>query len=190
MVNYIRIFQNLISLIIILMVKEIFKSIDIYGSPYNFTVFSKYIYQTTIGGIATVITILLYLYFLYLLGIDFWFRKNPHFFDQKVILQNYPLYTLNNDNLLVGFRLEDFDGNYIDISRLLDVSVVHYQYSQIDNILVPKSSIMETIDCSLMNQDKLNLITKKNLSHITCINFKNTTLGGNWDGNFVNYIFV
>jgi hypothetical protein len=172
------------------MLKEILKAIDIYGSPYNFTIFSEPVYKTTVGGLATILTFFFYIYCFFYFGTDFWLRQNPHFLIEKITLPNYPKYTLNRNDMLIGFRVEDLDGNYLDISRLFNVSIVYFQYKQIDGNLVPSLSTIDLIDCSMINKTELNMFTKRNVSNTYCLDLDNTTLGGYWDGEFLNYIMV
>jgi len=169
---------------------EFMKKIDVYGSPYNFTIFSQPTYTTVIGGIATIFTFLLYIFCFFQFGTDFWMHKNPHFLNQKITLATYPKYTLNRNDLLVGFRVEDIDGNYIDVSRLLNISIIYYQYEMVEGTLIPTISTINMINCSLIDKNSMKIFTKRDLSNIMCLDFQNTTLGGFWDGNFLNYIMI
>jgi hypothetical protein len=172
------------------MLRGILKTIDIYGSPYNFTIFSEPIYKTSAGGIATIITFLFYIYCFFYFGKDFWKRQNPHFLNEKVTLPSYPKYTLNRNDILIGFRVEDLDGNFIDISRLFNISITYFQYKQINGSLVQFTSSLGLIDCSSIDIASMNMKTKRVISNIYCIDFNNTSLGGYWDGEFLNYIMV
>jgi len=172
------------------MLKKILRTIDIYGSPYNFTIFSEPIYKTSAGGVATIITLLFYIYCFFFFGTDFWMRQNPHFLNEKITLPNYPKYTLNRDDIIIGFRVEDLDGNVIDISRLFNISITYFQYIQINGSLVSTTSSLGLIDCSAIDRSQMNMITKRSISNINCLDFQNTTLGGYWDGEFLNYIMI
>ncbi len=166
------------------------KTIDVYGSPFNFTIFSQPIYKTAIGGFATIVTLFLYIFCFLQFGKDFWMQQNPRFLNQRITLPSYPKYVLNRDDLLIGFRVEDIDGNYVDISRLLNISIVFYKYKQIEGSLVSKISTIKLVDCSLINRQAMKMFTKRNLSNIMCLDFNNITLGGYWDGEFLNYVMI
>ncbi len=166
------------------------KKIDVYGSPYNFTIFSQPTYKTVIGGIFTIFTFLLYIFCFFQFGSDFWKRQNPKFLNQKISLPFYPKYTINRNDLMIGFRVEDNDGNFLDVSRLLNISITYYQYELVDETLIPTISSLNLIDCSLIDRSSMKMFTKRDISNILCLDFQNTTLGGFWDGEFINYIMV
>ena len=173
------------------MLLNFIKKIDLYGSPYSFTVFKNTTYNTVIGGIITILTVLLYVFCFYYFGKDFYMRKNPGFLNQITTLKNYVNYTLFKDDLLLAFRVEDLDGNLFDITGLLYFESVYIGYETIDNQFIQSShKPMEIINCTQINLTTMRLTTKKDLSEMQCINFNNTNLGGYWDGDFLYYITI
>ncbi len=54
---------------------KLIELIDIYGSPFNFTIYGNKTFKTNLGGILTLLTITLLFIFIFLLGKDF-LKKN------------------------------------------------------------------------------------------------------------------
>jgi hypothetical protein len=50
---------------------------DIYGSEFRFRVFGKKSYQTNLGFVCTILTVMLAIFFAFVMGSDFFYRKDP-----------------------------------------------------------------------------------------------------------------
>jgi hypothetical protein len=172
------------------MLFEVIKKIDIYGFPSSFTIFNNTHYKTYIGGFLTLLTFLSYFLCFWYFGTDFYHRQNPHFLNQRITLSDYPLYTLNRDDLILAFRIEDFDGNFFDTNGLLEMNIIYYNYTNVEGTFEASHIHMETIDCNSINKTKMRLLTNKDLKEMYCVKLNNTQLGGFWDANFLDYISI
>ena len=106
-------------------------------------------------------------------------------------MKDYPLYTVNRDDLFLAVRLEDYNGNYFNNSGYVDI-----KYTLI-NLLTDSSGNfqsnnhpLEFINCSLINLKQMRIEIKKDISQMSCIKFNNTKLGGYWDTPFLNFIQI
>ena len=173
------------------MFQKCLTSIDIYGTNLDFTLFSSREYNTSCGGFLTMITLVLFFLCFYYFGQDFYNRTNPHYLNQKITMKNYPVYTLNSDDLFIAVRLEDNNGNYFNNSKYLDIeyNLINVWTDSSGNFQ-STSFPLEFIDCSLINLTKMRMQITKNISDMSCIKFDNTNLGGYWESNSLNYIKV
>ena len=173
------------------MFQKCLTSIDIYGTSLKFTLFDNLKYQTSCGGFLTILTGILFFLCYYYFGQDFYNRTNPHYLNQKITMKNYPVYSLNSDDLFIAIRLEDNNGNYFNNSKYLDIeyNLINVWTDSSGNFQ-STSFPLEFIDCSLINLTKMRMQITKNISDMSCIKFDNTNLGGYWESNSLNYIKV
>lgn len=81
-------------------------SIDKLGGSYNLKYQGYTRYRTYFGGFLTLFSIIIFLIFFFLIGIDFYLRINPHVTMSKTLENEYFNYTLNPSNFLFAFRIE------------------------------------------------------------------------------------
>ena len=99
--------------------------IDIYGTKFHLLTNQKIKYKTWIGGVITTILSLIGLIFIYLFGEDFFLRKNPSF-KQSTIGEGYKKINLTKEKVIIAFRIEDINGNYLNTSKYLYPKVLYY----------------------------------------------------------------
>ena len=172
------------------MIFDLVKSIDLYGFPSSFTIFNNPYYKTIFGGLLTLFTFVGYFLCFWYFGTDFYNRQNPHFLNQRITLSEYPLYTLNRDDLILAFRIEDFDGNFFDIKGFLEMDIIYYNYTNLNGVFEGNPVNLDTINCNSINKTKMRLLSKKNMSEMYCVRLNSTRLGGFWDADFLNYISI
>ena len=166
-------------------------NIDIYGTRVDFTLFDDTKYKTSCGGFITILTGILFLICFYYFGKDFYNRTNPHFLRQMITVMDYPIYTLNRNDLFLAVRLEDNNGNYFNNSGYVEIqySIKNYMTDSSGNFQ-STSNPLEFTNCTMLNLTKMRLETNKNLSEMSCIKFDNTQLGGFWDAPILNFIQI
>ena len=172
------------------MITKFLTNIDLYGAPYNFTIFNKVKYQAASGGVITIMTVLLYVFCFYFFGRDFYNRDNPHFLNQKITLLDYLKYNLSRDDLFLAFRVEDFDGNPYDLTNFMQIQIKYNSYATVDGEFVLTTRPFDYINCSEINKTAMKLYAKKNTSDMNCLKFDDTPMGGFWDGDFQDYITI
>ena len=166
-------------------------NIDIYGTRVDFTLFDNTKYKTSCGGFITILTGILFLICFYYFGKDFYNRTNPHFLRQMITVMDYPIYTLNRNDLFLAVRLEDNNGNYFNNSGYLEIQYILKKYMTDSSGNFQSTSYpLEFTNCTMLNLTKMRLQTNKNLSEMSCIKFDNTQLGGLWDAPILNFIQI
>ena len=90
------------------------KTIDFYGSSYNFTLFKQPLYKTSTGGFFTILTIISFVLSFIFFSQDFYLRINPHYINQQILKESYPLYNFTEEsNVLMVLGIQDFYGNLL-----------------------------------------------------------------------------
>ena len=172
------------------MIGNFFNTIDIYGSHYNFTIFGKSSYSTSIGGFITILTALCYILCFYYFGTNFYYRQNPNFLNQRITEPTYQKHLINPNDIIIAFRVEDLDGNFYDTSNMLDIHPIYFNLSKYNNGFSQNNSKLGYINCSSLNYATMKLNSTKKLDNMTCLGFNNTTMGGFWDSEFLYYISI
>ena len=166
------------------------EAIDIYGLPYNFTIFKNEVFKTKIGGFFSILTFICFAMSFIFFGEDFYNRQNPKFINEKLSSENYTLYNLSNHNFAAAVRVEDDDGNYVDVKRYLNLTV-DYVIEIRDNItgrFSPTYFPKNLINCTNSNVPYYKNTYDNNT--MLCVDFDGVQLGGYWDSNFVNFMLI
>jgi hypothetical protein len=85
--------------------KALLKNLDIFGSPFQFTIYKKEKFNTIFGGMVSTLVIFLVILTIVFLGHDFYLRENPRSNQEVVdtIVEPEP-FPIKNDNLSVCWR--------------------------------------------------------------------------------------
>jgi hypothetical protein len=114
------------------------KYLDLYGIPYNFTLFNESLYKSTIGGIMTIITLISFvLSFLYF-SKDFYLRQNPNFILQQEIKPSFDSFNISEDSIFFSINLYDIYDNIIDYPQYFEITAINSKYNNIDKIVLVK----------------------------------------------------
>ena len=162
--------------------------IDIYGSKFHLLINKKLKYKTWIGGVTTTFLSIIGLTFIYLFGNDFFFRKNPSF-TESTIGEGYKTINLTEEKVIIAFRIEDMNGNYVNTSNYLYPKVVYYSAIPGEDGKSRSNFKEEYISYRLCEESDFegseNLITL--YGTLFCIEWKDKTFGGYWDNEFLYY---
>ncbi len=108
------------------MILNFFEKIDFLGTKFHFYNGLSLKKQTSLGGILTFILIIISVYFLILFGKDLFTKTNPNI---TISIQNdskYEYIDLKKEKILFAFRIEDYDGNFINASNILYFKLYYY----------------------------------------------------------------
>ena len=171
--------------------KSFFKHIDIFGTKFHFLTYKKYKFKTLIGGIITLITYILAFIIIFFLEEDFFFRKNPSYtFSQYGA--SYEKINLSKEKVLIAFRLEDKNGLKIDENNIIYPMIYYYSSIADSNGKYHNNYKEEYIPYRKCKKsdfyDNEDLISK--YGDLYCIDWGNTTFGGNWDNDFLYYFEI
>lgn len=89
------------------------KSIDSMGFPFTLSIQGNKKFKTKLGGLLTLISIVSFLVLFFLLGVNFYQRKNPSLSMSVSKPPNYFDYYLNSTSLIYAFRVENGNGELI-----------------------------------------------------------------------------
>ena len=174
--------------------KKIYKTltfIDIYGRKFHFLTNKQLKFKTWIGGLITIVLLLIGITFIFIFGNDFFFRKNPSF-TQSSISERYKRINLTNAQIIIAFRTEDEYGNYLNTSKYIFPKI--YYYSAVPNINGEFRSDYkeEYISFRLCNENDFegNENFLELYGNMYCIEWKNKTFGGYWDHEFLYYFEI
>ena len=162
--------------------------IDIYGTKFHLLINQKLKFKTWIGGIITTILSLIGIIFIYIFGQDLFLRKNPSF-TSSTIGEGYKRINLTKEKMIIAFRIEDMNGNYLNISKYLYLRVLYYSAIPGEDGKSRSNYKEEYIPYKLCEENDFegneNLISL--YGTLFCIEWKNKTFGGYWDNEFLYY---
>ena len=161
-----------------------FRLLDIYGLPYNFTLFNQPVFKTNVGGIMSIFSIICFILSFVYFGQNFYNYKNPHYINQKMTQRTYPKYPITNNDLVIAVRLENTDGTPIDFSNLITIQFLFLNFTITpDGKYYSENKTLGFRDCKTINYTGMRLDYGKNLSgdNFVCLDLDNLVLGGFFD---------
>ena len=128
--------------------------LDVQGRSIELYFNNKSSYTSKIGGVFSLILLILFIVIFILFGQDFFYKLNPSVLAQQINPVQYDHFKINHKNFPLAFRLQDFDGNLID--REQEYFFYTFLYSQnkmnsegalkLDNNQYPSYSICKKED--------------------------------------------
>ena len=168
-----------------------FKQIDMYGPKFTFTVFHSMHYKTLIGGILTIISIILILVLCFLVGRDFFFKENP-----KVLISNekptkYTIFNLTQNDLLLAWRINDLNGNEVNLTGKLYPILYYFSIERNSisrNIINSNRINLKYSKCNYTKRSELDLLS--DINNYYCVDFSNFSFGGASENSFFYYFSI
>jgi hypothetical protein len=164
--------------------------LDTTGVKPQFLLSGKKNYTTSLGGLISLLNLIILGLVIYAFGKNFFERTEPLMIQNLIYPERYPNYTLGlNLNFTYAVRLEDFDGNVINRSDLVYIDFIYYHY-EIRNgqwVELNKKSLDYEL-CNKNNFEKPELFDRQGLKTACCPNLKNLEVGGGWDETYIKYI--
>ena len=174
--------------------KDYIKKIDMFGLNYEFLMDKQSKFQTSTGAYLTIsyliIVVLLFMGF----GINFYMRRNPKVSGNNFI-GKYTKNYFSNENATLAFRIANTAGFFYEDQTVIKVnpSLMSYKFNETSQALELEYKLQLSLKkCrTLPNINDLEEYYKTNLENWYCIDFDElTSIGGGWDGNFVQYIRI
>jgi len=157
----------------------ILKIIDIYGTKLGFTLYSQSRFKSTLGGVFTIFTVIIYVIMFNYFAKDYYLKINPKVTFEKVYDIDTSLnnYTLTNDSFLFAIKSPL---NYQD-PNLYNLKL---NYITMDNNILNFTKL-DFISCNKTSYSKLfiNIIEE-----LYCIDMKTILNKNITDGNYVEKI--
>lgn len=102
--------------------------IDIFGEPIKILINKKKTVTTSLGGIFTILSIMLILVFTWFTGKDILLKEKPFSYTQKDVLKAFPLFYINKQEFPFAFSLTDDDNIPIYAPEYVEIYLLHYFY--------------------------------------------------------------
>ena len=171
--------------------KNFFTIIDIYGTKFHFYFHRNIKFKTWNGGIITIIFTLISICFIYIVGEDFIYRKNPYY-TSSLIGEDYKEINLTNEKIVIAFRFEDDFGFNMNISKYIYPMIYYYSAIPNSNGEYLKDNKEEYITYRKCKESDFegneNLLSI--YGELYCIDWSNKTFGGFWDNDFIYYFAI
>ena len=103
-----------------------FEKIDFLGSKFHFYDGLSLKKRTHIGGILTFVLLIISIYLIIIFGKELVLRKNPNITFSTQNDSSYEYINLKKENLIFAFRIEDYDGNFINVTNILYMKIYYY----------------------------------------------------------------
>jgi hypothetical protein len=170
-----------------------FKNIDIFGTRFEFTTFTKSKFRSVEGAVITLICYVIILIFSFFFGRDFYLRINPRILYQIQIPVNYSSpFLLDNTNMFIAWRISSYSSKTINHTGIVYPKIIHYSYDNVKNELIQKSFLNYT-KCSDQKVFNKEFAKSYNPDIWYCIDWPKDLylkFGGYWDNDFINYFEI
>ncbi len=170
------------------MILNFFEKIDFLGTKFHFYNGLSLKKQTSLGGILTFILIIISVYFLILFGKDLFTKTNPNI---TISIQNdskYEYIDLKKEKILFAFRIEDYDGNFINASNILYFKLYYYTSMPGDDGKYRSKTYEEYLGYHICNDSDIiyeNLT--QNYGILYCPEIGGKKFGGYWDNPYIYF---
>ena len=170
------------------MLGNFFEKIDLLGSKFHFYDGLSLYKRTVIGGILTFFLGIISISFIYIYGREILKKNNPNI---TISIQNDSIYEyidLKKEKIIFAFRIEDYYGNYINVSNILYMKIYYHSFEP-DNEGKYRAIIKdELVNYHICNDnDFYNENLTKYYGILFCGDLGEKKFGGYWDNPYMYY---
>jgi hypothetical protein len=105
-------------------IKSILKSIDIFGEPIQLNIKHKLRSNTSLGGILTILTILLLSAVTLATGLDLFYKENPEVNNEDQLFLQRPKFYLDKYTMPISFAFQDVSQRAYDIPKYFKFEIL------------------------------------------------------------------
>ena len=170
------------------MISQFLINMDALGIKFHFYSGNYLKKKTSAGGILTIFIGIIFIYLILLYSNNFIRRNDP---SVTISLENtlkYEYLDINKEQLFFAFRIEDYDGNYINESNILYFKIYYYSTEESEDGKYRKIINDEYLSYHICNDSDFE---KTNLTHkfgiLYCPDFGGKKFGGYWDSPNLYY---
>lgn len=160
---------------------------DILGKPINLYYKKNDKMRSNFGGFLSVILVLLCGVLIFAFGRNFFQRLNPKIALSTLFNKDYPLSYIGNNNFTLAFRVEN-----VDTEKYENVAAFYFKLFW-DKYYKVESGEWENewgdlnfTRCTKEHFVDQDFVERTDINTIYCANFYNSSIGGFWDGSFLN----
>ena len=173
---------------------SILRNIDLFGDKFSFTIFGNTNYNTTFGGILTLLVICATIVFSCLFGIDMVTRNTPKVMIETVVPDNYSFIDVNISNFPIFWNIDDDDGVPINSTNILYPESIFYYMNfnkSTGNFQKVVEKLLPNKKCTREMVQNENIFNQFGLDNYYCLDWKDSgyPIGGTFDGTDKLYYF-
>jgi hypothetical protein len=170
--------------------KNLLRSIDFFGKPFNFTILNYYKYKTTFGGIMSITCSIMIMIFGIIFGRDFIYKKTPIIIEEKVHPVTYlNPFKLTQDNFIIPWKISSDLEQFLNIENKLFITIIYNEFQlNSTGLYLKKHKKVPYSKCNKNNTKFKELSPNLKIEEWNCFDWENDnyTFGGFWDGSYVN----
>ena len=173
---------------------SILRSIDLFGAKFSFTIFGNNHYNTTFGGILTLLVYCAIIVLSFMFGHDLVTRDNPKVIIERVVPNNYSYIDVNISNFPIFWNINDDDNTPKDITNYLFPESKYYYYkynNSMNNFYPVDKKLLPNKKCTREMVQNENIFNQFGLDNYYCLDWKDSgyPIGGTFDGTDKLYYF-
>ena len=173
------------------MVSKCFEHIDIIGTKFHFYIGKSQEKKTKIGGIFTIFIFLFSIFFIEIFGHNFFTRKNPTVTISILNDLKYEFFDIQSEKIFFAFRIEDYDGNFINASDFLYFKIYYYKTEENEKGEYRKIISDEYLSYHICNEtDFKDINLSKQFGTLFCPELGGKKFGGYWDSPNLYYFEI
>ena len=173
------------------MFAKCFESLDIIGTKFHFYIGKTQEKKTSIGGILSILIFIFSILFIQIFGHNFFTRKNPTVTTSILNDLKYEFFDIQAEKIFFAFRIEDYDGNFINASDYLYFKIYYYKTEQNENGEYRKKISDEYLSYHICNEsDYKDIDLSKNFGTLFCPELGGKKFGGYWDSPNLYYFEI
>ena len=173
------------------MLSKIFEEIDIIGSKFHFYQGKSPKRKTIFGGFLTIIMLIIFITLIIVFGSNFFTRKNP---SVTISIENdlkYEIIDLKEEKVFFAFRIEDYNGKYVNASEILYFRIFYYTTEEDEKGVYHSKINYEYLSYHICNDSDYNdRDLSKNFGILYCPDLGGKKFGGYWDSPNLYYFEI
>ena len=135
------------------MIPKFLRDIDILGVKFHFYSGKTLKKSTAFGGILTILLGVFSMLLFIIFGHNFFYRKNPSVTMSVENDLKYEFIDLKKENIFFAFRIEDYDGNFINVTNILYFKIYYYKTEEDENGIFRSKINDEYLSYHICNED-------------------------------------
>ena len=174
------------------MLSEIIKYCDLFGTKYNFYTDGKAKLYTILGGILSILSIILCIIIFVIINLDDISRLYPIVAMSSIPTENHNKIKFGEEKIFIPWRIINNDNNYINHTGLIYPIINYYsgQRNSTSDTFNVNQKILNYRLCnytSMANKSNIYYISVP-LNQLYCIEMENLEMGGSWISSFMKHV--
>ena len=174
--------------------KEILEYLDLFGTKIGFYAEGKPNFYTALGGILSIVSILISVASFLFYNLDNLKRVSPITSSTPIPSQGYRKIKFNEEKIWIPIKISDYYFNFVNHEGLIYPDIRYY-YAERNNLNEPFEKKYKKLNYKLCNEttmaNKPDIYSiKASLNQLYCIDSDDIEIGGFWDSTFIGYIKI